>query len=501
MAIGGFLGNLGLAAGNNIIEGQQLDAQRASTELKQQQVQMNKMSMLAQQKQQQNQQQIGAYIASEAQKDSSIVTDPQKMAATYEKAAGMALQTGDFAGAEEMSKLASGKLQESKDAAVVAQQQQQVKKESLASAADDYAANPSPEASKALVQKAVDAGVSPLSIPAPGTPAFKAWSTQQQLASKTASQRADFVQKAYEADTNRRERQQEHQDSLAERDATRRQTAAYQAGLLDLRRSEAADRQGRAPTTKDVAGSTYEWDPTGQKKGDRNLPDTGWVKIGGVKLTSTQNAQNNAIVASASEGMRGLRIIGAMDNDTTAGPFAGLHDGTILDAIAKTGTNAVTPADMQIYHTATAGMGLEIARTMTLGGGRGANQATINEMQNIVEGHSGDTQATLLFKYANAADIIRNRLSTLPDTDDPKVKAQRTQLEKDLAKIPEPTDILKSVKDPKQREHLLGIQGNMATTAQQMASEAAQPATGISTNTPSPSPGGGLPTGWSVQEH
>lgn len=502
----GFLTNLGISYGNSLIYGQEYQKKQADLDLEKQQIQMGQIALGQAQQRQQTQQAVGQFLASEAAKDQSNVTDPVKVSQQYEKAAGIALQNGDFASANTMNDLAKGKLAEAKEQSAALAQQQQVKKEALSNAADDYASAPSSGAASDLMRKAVDAGVNPTTIPQPGTPQFASWANQQALASKTASQKADFLQKAYEMNANRQEKQQEHADNVALRTATIRQTAAYQNGMLDLRRAEMADKQDRAPQTKDIGGSTYEYDPAGRIKGARDTPDPGWVKVGGPKQTAQMQQTNNAIVASASEGLRGLKNIGAMSSDATAGPFAGLHDGTILDSIAKTGTQAMTPTDMQIYHVAAAGMGLEVSRTLTLGGGRGANQALINEMQNIVEVHPGESKATALFKYSNAADIIRNRLSTLPDTSDPKVMAQRKELESDLEKIPTPQQVLSAVGSPKERQKLLGIQSNMAELAGKVADSSGESLpggadTGAGTNVPPLPSGGGLPSGWSVEVH
>lgn len=440
----GFLTNLGLAAGRNILYGQEFQEKQAELDLRKQQVAMGQMAMQQAQRQQQTQQAVGSFLASEAAKDQSNVTDPVKAAQDYQKAAAIALQNGDFTSANTMGELAKGKLNEAKEQSAVLAQQQQKKKEDLAETAEGYAANPTPEAARSLMQKAVDAGVPPSQIPMPGTPQWGSWVNQQTLASKTAAQQADFKQKAYEMDANRQEKQREFKERELDRQAQRQQTAL-------LRESAAEDRKMRLDMERERLDMAKE------------------KAAAGPKQSANQIAANNAIVASASEGLRGLKNIGAMSSDATAGPFAGLHDGTILDTIAKTGSQILTPTDMQIYHVAAAGMGLEVARTLTLGGGRGANQSLINEMQSIVEVKPGESKATALFKFSNAADIIRNRLSTLPDTPDPKVAAQRKELEADLDKIPTPQQVLASVKTQKERDHLLGIQGSMADLAGQVA--------------------------------
>jgi len=444
----GFLTNLGLAAGRNIITGQELQEKQEDIQLKKQQIAMGQIAIANAQRQQQTQQAVGSFLSSEAAKDASNVTDPVKAAGMLERGAQVALQGGDFVTANTMGELAKGKLQEAKEQAAAVAQQQQVKKEALANAADDYAANPTPEGYKDLARKAIDAGQNPTQIPMPGTPQFASWLNNQQLASKTAAQRADFVQKAYEMDQNRQEKQREHQDNVALRQQSMQQTAMLREAML-------ADRQQAR-----------------QMERERLDLEEKKFATGGTKETSQQRQSNNAIIASGSEAVRGLHVIGALDSDQTAGPFQGLAHGTILESLSKTGGNILTSEDQQIYHTATAGLGLELARTMTLGGGRGANQATIDELQDVVTAHPGDTKATAVFKFANAADIIRNRLESMPTPGDSEQAGKREALLKDLAKIPTPQQVLASVKDPKQRAKMLASQESMSNAMDKIQSSA-----------------------------
>ena len=462
----GFLTNLGLAAGRNLLYGQEFQEKQEDIQLKKQQLQMGQLAMQQAQRQQQTQQAVGSFLASEQAKDQATITDPAKSAQMYEKAAALALQSGDFASANTMSEIAKGKLNEAKEQMQVQAQQQQVKKEALASAADAYATNPTADGAKDLMRKAVDAGVNPTSIPMPGTPQFASWVNAQQLASKTAAERADFLEKVQENRTKMAIEQQNHADNVALRRESMQQTAMLRESMLSLERErlDIAKAKAAAPA----------------------------------KESAQAQAANNAIIGSASEGLRGLRVVGALDSDQTAGPFQGLANGTILDAVAKTGGNILTSEDQQIYHTATAGLGLELARTMTLGGGRGANQATIDELQNVVTAHPGDTKATALFKYSNAASIIKNRLESMPTPGNKEQADKRQKLLDDLNKIPEPQQILKVVKDPKLRAKMLASQESMSTAMDKVGAETGLPGTpdaGAGTAAPP------LPAGWSVKEH
>lgn len=497
MALGGFLQTLGLAAGNNIIVGQQLDAQKAETQLKQQQLQMGAMAIQEKQQQQATQKAIGAAISSDLSLDPSKAANASAMAGEYEKGAGLALKNGDFSSAATMTDLAKGKLQEAKDQATYVAQQKAVKQEDLAKAADSYSSAPTSEGAADVARKAVAAGVNPTTIPSPGTPQFTTWVNAQKLAGMKSGDVAKLTEtvratnlKAQIQIQNHADHEQDVRLSQANLAANRESMRSIALMGLEVRRDAAANR---APTTKDFNGATYEHDPSQQIKGVRDTPDPAWVKIGGAKQTATQMGQNNAVVQSASEALRGIELTGKLAVGVTAGPFADLTSHTILQSIAKTGTNALTPSESKIYQTMTAGLGLEAARVLTLGAGRGANQATINEMQHIVTIAPGDDKATAMFKYANAADLIRNRLDSLPETTDPKVNATRERLVKSLNKIPTPDAILAAVQDPTQVNKLLGIQGRMSDVSQRLTSEAE--------TAPALPASGGLPSGWSVKEH
>lgn len=506
MALGGFLQQVGLNVGNDMIVGQDMAAKQADIDYKQ--------NLVAQQKQQmQSAKDMGNFLKQAGLQDAQTVNDPAKAAQMYEKASDLAAQNGDFDGAAKMSALAKGKLSEAKDAAAAVTQAQSVKKEALATKASDFNSNPTKQGQDDLVKAALDAGVNPNTIPIPGTPAFAAWTKQQEMAGMDSKTRAEFTEKASEAAARMAETRQAHQDMEADKAASRALMAQNQAAMrqehqeaLALRMQEHQDRvqerAEKAPTTKEMADGLYEYDPGMGMKGTRNATDPRYVKIADPKLSATERQANKAIVGSSGEAMRGLNVIGAMKSDQTAGPFAGLSDGTLLGSLAKTGTTALTPADMQIYHTAASGMGLEVARTMTLGGGRGANQSTINEMQQIIEVHPGETRATAMFKFANAADIIRTRLASTPRSGDPVVDKQRDEVEAQLRKIPTPQQILAATSDVKQRESMLAVQEKVQHTSNKIQSESQDgtglpgtPDAGAGTNAPP------LPAGWSVKVH
>jgi hypothetical protein len=502
---GGFLQGVGLAAGRNVIYGQEFAQKQANLEETQNQVQLQKFQLGQLAQQQQTQKDVGDFIGSELQKDASNVTDPVKTAQMYQKAAGIALRDGDFTSADNMSKLAKSKLDEAKQAAVLVQQQQQQRKEDLANAAGDFSTNPTAEGGQALVQKAVAAGVNPTTIPQPGTPAFKTWANQQQLASKSASERADFVEKANENAERMKEKREEHADNVALRLEQMRATAANQAANRELREAMAADRRARAPEVKDINGSQYQYDPTGTVKGDRDTPDPGWVKIG-EKMTSQQKTGVSRGSYAAAEVSRSLGKVLQFDPGTTTGPFANLGAHTPLEAMLKVGSNQLTPAQYQSMNVNAAGLGNQIASLESALGGRMAAGTQQQHLQDMAVPQPGDSGYTAAYKIANAKELTVTALKHLPGNfaNTPQGKAQIEELEKS---IPFSTDgIIKLMKkDPQSKKSEAAIRQLTLDSAKAKENIAeATPGIGASP-VPSAAPAGasvpGLPSGWSVKEH
>jgi len=441
----GFLTNLGLAAGRNIITGQELQEKQEDIDLKKQQIAMGQIAIANAQRQQQTQQAVGSFLSSEAAKDASNVTDPVKAAGMLERGAQVALQGGDFVTANTMGELAKGKLQEAKEQAAAVAQQQQVKKEAFATAADDYAANPTPDGYKDLARKAIDAGENPTKIPMPGTPQFASWLNNAKLASKTASQRADFVQKAYEMDQNRRARQQEHAETEKRLLMEHRDNVMLREAMIQAKEKTAEEK---APKTQTVGDTTYEYDPSGKLQGDRNLPDKAWVALG-QKMSSQQMQGAARGTYAAAEIHRTLANVLKFDPGTTTSPFSHLGASTPLEALTKVGFQKLTPAQSQALQVNAAGLGNFIASLDSAMGGRmaaGEQQAHLQEMGTPGPGDSG---YTALYKVANAKEMAITALQYLPGNipDTEKGKALINGFNKD---IPFSTDdVIKMMKaDP-----------------------------------------------------
>lgn len=430
--LGGFLGQVGYQAGQNIVIGQQQDEQKAQTEYKQQQVAQMKMATLAAKQQQQTQQEIGAYLKSETDKDSSILQDPLKTAAAYERAAGMAAAHGDFASMQEMGKLAKGKLDEAKEAQAVALKNNKEAKEGAASAAYDYDSAPTVDNAAKLAQAAVKAGYDPTKIPAPGTLQFQAFANNLKTNALDAKTRANLVEKAQEFQIRQQDKREEFVQREQDRQDARRDRAMYQQAMLEDRRARREESGGKPPTVKEFEGGQYEYEPSGKIQGERLGTDPRWVKISDPKLTSQQKTGISKLNSSSGEVARSLTNFSEMDFDTRASPFAGLGAHSPLDALMKTGTNALTPTQVQSMTVAGGGMGNQIAQAESAFGGRMMAGAQQEHMESITTPKQGDTGYTAAYKLANGKELMLALIDNSPASyrNSKDAQAQRDKLNK-----------------------------------------------------------------------
>lgn len=201
-----FFRNLGLAAGNAILVGTEIDAKQAETETNLQVAAGKKMAAMAAEKEANTARQIGEYIRTEQAADASTVQDPLKASDLYAKGANMAVLAGSFESAKKLSDLAHGEATRSKAAVEAVSSKVAYVKENLASASMDYLANPTAEAADRVARSAVAAGVNPLELPPPNSPAFKTWAKAQQDIARTAHQRltaSENVQQFHTQETRR----------------------------------------------------------------------------------------------------------------------------------------------------------------------------------------------------------------------------------------------------------------------------------------------------------
>jgi hypothetical protein len=436
--IGGFLQGLGLAYGNNLIYGQQFEEQQARTNLLKSEAMMQGLQAQRMQQQAATEKQLGGFIQSEMQLQGADAALPQNQARMYSKAAGLAAAMGDFASMSEMTKLSHDASANAREEATALAQQQALHREDLAQSANNYANAPTEDGAKELVQKAVAAGVNPASIPLTNSPEFKTWANEQQLAGMTSKDRANFVQKAADMKARREEQWMIHRDNVGLRQAQMSQTAAFREQMIGLRKDEIASR---APPHLDVGGATWQWDPTGNVKGERLSSDPRYVKLG-QKITATQENNITAIGGAAAEAARNLSQMARFGTGSTQSPFAHMTDKGFVDGIAKSGTNALTPEQVQMFNTSSSGLATELGRVMTLGGGRGANQSVIDEVKSQITPTAGDTQLTAAYKLATGAQIVLTRMEATPRPTDASVAAKWDKTIEELQKFPTPEQVL-----------------------------------------------------------
>jgi len=509
MAIGGFLQGLGLAYGNDLIQGQAFEMKQAQTSLKQTEAQSAKLQQQQMQQQMKTQQDIGAFIKSQTELEGADASNPNNQAKLFSKAAGLAFSQGDFASGKAMEDLSKSAMAEGMEQTKALAAQTAQKKESLATIAGNTPDQPTREQSQSLVKAAVDAGVDPTTIPLPGTPSFLTWKNQQTLAGMDSKSKAEFIQKGVEQKQNRDMKWQEHEDSVDLRRSQQQQTAAYRDSLLSMDRqrlsdSEEArkDRAQRAPQTIDVGAAKYEYDPDSKVKGDRLATDPRYVKLGN-KTTATQENNIVAIGGASSEVARNLTQMSRFPTGTTNSPFVHITDHDFLSSIEKTGSNALTPEQIQMFQTSSSGLSTELSRVMTLGGGRGANQSVINEVKSQTTPNAGDTNLTAAYKISTAAQIALTRMNSTPDPADAKAKANWDAAKAQLEAFPTPNQILDAAsgKSKKQLEGMSGSYQKLLDKVRDLPTD----------DTTAPLPGGGdpgvgnsappLPAGWSVVAH
>lgn len=434
-----FLQQVGVGAGYAMQAGQAYDQGQADLELKQQQVAQAKLSAQASKD-------ASAAIKAGMASDKATVDDPMARAKVYQGTAAKLASAGAFDAAAKLEALASSEVavatkMQTDTANKLAQSQ-----ETLARAALDYNANPTPEGQKDLVRAALRAGVDPMKLPAPNSGEFKAWAKMQETAGMSAKDVLAAKEKAREFDDKQEERKTEFRQREADRAQSRSQTAAYQSESLALRKLL-------------VDAKTSKTDLTAQEKG-----------------TVT------AVLGAAGEATRGLEQAIKMPADARLGIFANVHDGTVITALEKAGTNVVTPELAQIYTSNMGGLALEASRVITLGAGKSANESTIKELQKAITPQAGDTNFTAMYKISTAASIIRNRLEYLPEIPESrgKQKAQLDRLLSTLSKIPEPDEILQaSLRTPAAARQVQQFKGTMDQQIQQTLKKApAAPASG-----------------------
>ena len=407
--------------------GQQLLTQQQTAEadldFRRQQTQRVRTENMLQQQALKNRQDMSQWLQGEQAKSEQPYTSATDLAKLYGKASQQALLHGDFDGAAEMDKLAKGQLDLADKEAANLEKERLTKSEALSTAAQDVQTNPTPENHQRLVRSAIAAGVNPADIPLPSDPAYKTFVTQSSLAPLKGKDRLQYLETVRQHEETERLRKQAEADRHQEREDARKDRAAAREDMRQYRSESLALR-------KQLAESTMAARKEKQEAG------------GEIRRRNTIAAVNYA-----NETVRGLDLIGTMSKGQTGSIFAHLSSADDLSkALRNMGGNRATPEMQQIYQTATKGLGLEMAQLATAGSGRAPNKDIIKEMAAMVEAQPGDKQYEMLFKVANAADFVRERLKAVPKSPDPEIQKTREEAEKRLENYPHPTQIIEAAR-------------------------------------------------------
>jgi hypothetical protein len=510
MALGGFLQGLGLAIGNDMIQGQAFQQRQAQADLMKSEAQRAQMQNAQMQQQMKTQQDIGGFIKSQTELEGADAALPMNQDKMYSKAAGLAASLGDLASAKEMTDLSKQATQEGMEQAKQLATQQAVKKEALATTASALPDQPSQGQMADLVRKAVDAGVDPMTIPPPGSPALLKWKNDMTLAGMDSAKKAEFIQKGVEMKLTRDQHEKDHMDNVATARASLQATAAYRDGLLQEHRDAAAARADKdsGPDKLVVGGSIYLKDPGSKLNGERLAAAPMYVKVGN-NVSTTQENNTIATGKAAANVSRDLDQMGRFPTGTANSPFAHITDHDFLSSIAKAGSNALTPEQVQMFGTSTGGMSTELGRVLTIGAGRGANQSLINEVKTFTTPNAGDTNLEAAYKMATAAQMVKTTMENTPPPNDQSVRKGWDATLAKVSSFPSPEEILKAASGP-QRKQLSTLDGTytqlLGKVQDAVTKNNSEPLpggadVGAGTSLPPLPAGGGLPPGVTVRIH
>jgi hypothetical protein len=243
MALSGFLQGLGQQAGYIIDYKQQYDAKQQQLELGKQQLQMNAFNMQLQQQQLATKAEIGQDLSAQFKADATAVGDLDKTTAIYQKEFSKLMTEGKLEDASRMMQMANQTEAASRQKKSDVLEQHKQLQEATATAALNYADNPTPEGAAALEKAYAASGGDVNLIPKPNTPGYSAWATGQATSSMTAAQKATFVQKEADLKAARDEKAREAAALLDEKKSRDAATEAFRQMGMQLRVSELEARK------------------------------------------------------------------------------------------------------------------------------------------------------------------------------------------------------------------------------------------------------------------
>ena len=238
---GGFFAQALSNIGGALRSEQQYQETDQDIQLNNQKLQMNQMAMQQQKQKQKAETDVGNFMSSQVDADKSLVNNPIQMGQMQQKAATMAFKEGNFQLGKELETDAKVSYQEAKDQVTRMAVEKKQTQEDLSKEAYNFAAGDmnDPAAQRALVDKALAAGVSPMTLPKPGD--VVGWATfarKSQTSALTAEQHATLIEKANTAsqvnDNQKqliKDHETEHRDHVRDV-AAQREATAVQRGML-----------------------------------------------------------------------------------------------------------------------------------------------------------------------------------------------------------------------------------------------------------------------------
>lgn len=376
-------------------------------QVQQQQIQMRDMQVQEQRTALQEKQTMQNMLKEAFSQEDQAATEPEQLQRRYMSVANKALRLGQPDTAKQFIGLAEHQQKVAEQRKQQLLEDRQVAKEDVAQAALNLGDNPTPEKLQDLQVKLLRTG-SFEQIPPVGTPEFKIWSdglAKAALSSKDRIQQQirekELANQAAEKEKDRQLRAQERLEDKREAAADRASDRAFKLQLLQMQQ----------------AGKTEP----GQ---------------------AVQQRGAQQVTAAAGETLRSINTVSSFMENVTGTQFAHIADKSFTEANIKSFANRMTSPQAQAYNAAISGLGLEVAQAMTGGTGRAPTQALIAEMQDALGAKPGDTPFVVAYKLAQAGEMVKVRMESMPKPKDPNVLKAYDKYMEELDKIPKPSNMI-----------------------------------------------------------
>ena len=441
-------------------------------QINQQQIESNKMAMLAQAQTADAKKQISTYLATQVKSDSSTLQNPVKTAEMYGKAATIAGANGEFDLMEHLAGLQKKSLDEYKEVVVTKAKEKAEAKSELADAAYEYTQGDmtNPLAMQHLAEKAMAAGVDPTTIPSIMKPVeVAAWAKSMSIESKEAIAREKFIDDANKKKTDAEYQRKEYelkvktqQDNEQDKALRRGDQALHWAELKEGKESRKA-----SATPKFVVEDDTKWEyapdpkafPGVERKGPPGTPGADYVKFGAAPLGTVTEGRITRTLQSGTEIARNLQKMNHF-TDTSLSPFQGQAGDTLIGSLIRTGTKSAAPDLVNAYGATVGAIGNEYGNMFAAFGGRTAGDKAQAEFMHIVARESGDSAIVGAYKLANGAEMYRAYLKALPHAKtNPQVQEQLSM----VADIPPSDAILAQMQDASDRKKAKKLQGAVSS--------------------------------------